>query len=51
MYIDQVYTGFITLTEVKVQKGHTFSKQTLFIYNEDEICVLADSQMVSGELE
>ena len=51
MYIDQVYTGFISLSDVKVRKGHTFSKQTLFLYNEEgDLCFSGISQMVSGEL-
>ena len=51
MYIDEVYTGFISLSDVKVKKGHTFSKQTLFLYNEEGyLCFSGISQIVSGEL-
>jgi len=51
MYIDETYTGFISLSDVKVKKGHTFSKQTLFLYDEEEkLCFSGISQIVSGEL-
>jgi len=51
MYIDEVYTGFISLSDVKVKKGHTFSKQTLFLYSEEGyLCFSGISQIVSGEL-
>lgn len=51
MYIGEVYTGFISLSDVKVKKGHTFSKQTLFLYNEEGyLCFSGISQIVSGEL-
>ncbi len=51
MYIDQVYTGVISLSDVRVRKGHTFSKQTLFLYNEEgDLCFSGISQIVSGEL-
>jgi len=51
MYIDEVYTGFISLSDVKVRKGHTFSKQTLFLYNlEGDLCFSGISQLISGEL-
>ncbi|NYF23181.1 MaoC family dehydratase N-terminal domain-containing protein [Sporosarcina sp. JAI121] len=51
MYIGEIYTGFISLSDVKVRKGHTFSKQTLFLYNhEGDLCFSGISQLVSGEL-
>ena len=51
MYIDEVYTGFISLSDVKVRKRHTFSTETLFLYNkEGELCFSGISQLVSGEL-
>lgn len=50
MYIDEVYTGFISLSDVKIRKGHTFSKQTLFLYNEEgNLCFSGISRIVSGE--
>lgn len=51
LYIGETYTGFISLSDVKVKKGHTFSKQTLFLYDEEEkLCFSGISQIVSGEL-
>jgi hypothetical protein len=51
MYIDEIYTGYISLSDVKVRKGHTFSKETLFLYNQEgDLCFSGISQIVSGEL-
>ncbi|HJF30820.1 MAG TPA: MaoC family dehydratase N-terminal domain-containing protein [Sporosarcina psychrophila] len=51
MYIGETYTGFISLTDVKVRKGHTFSKQTLFLYNaEGDLCFSGISHLVASEL-
>ena len=51
MYIGETYTGFISLTDIKVRKEHTFSKQILFLYDpEGELCFSGISQLVSGEL-
>lgn len=49
MYIDDVYTGFISLTDVRVRKEQTFSKETLCLYDEEGIlCFRATSQLISG---
>lgn len=51
MFIDETYTGFITLTDVAVRKEYTFSKQTLFLYNTTgKLCFSGISHIVSGEL-
>lgn len=51
MFIDEEYTGYITLSDVSKRKGYTFSKQTLFIYNgAGDLCFSGISHIVSGEL-
>lgn len=51
MYIDEEYRGFIELSDVNTRKGFTFSKQTLFLYDEaGNLCFSGISHLVSGEL-
>jgi hypothetical protein len=51
MFIDETYTGFISLTDVVVRKEYTFSKQTLFLYDTiGNLCFSGISHIVSGEL-
>ncbi len=51
MFIDETYTGFISLTDVIVRKEYTFSKQTLFLYDTTgNLCFSGISHIVSGEL-
>ena len=49
MYIDEGYTGFISLSDIRVRSERTFSKETLVIYNAKGIlCFHAISQLISG---
>ena len=51
MFIDETYTGFITLTDMIIRKEYTFSKQTLFLYDTTgNLCFSGISNIVSGEI-
>lgn len=51
LFIDEVYTGFISLTDVRVRRGRTFSKENLFLYDKKGIlCFHGMSELISGGL-
>lgn len=51
MFIEEYYTGFISLTDIWIRKEQTFSKETLSIYNAEGIlCFRAISQLLSGKV-
>lgn len=51
MYIDERYTGVISLTDIRSRKEQTFSKETLSLYNAEGIlCFRAISQLISGKV-